>query len=90
MPPATMTEPSNVSSEENASRQRNVPSTLAFENPIRSENNELNLNVNNLSQGQGFENSENVDDSTGACSPRTPIPNPLKTFRFVKRLTRYL
>ena len=85
-----MTESSNVSSEENASRQRNVPTTLGFENPIRTENNELNLNVNNLGQGRDLENNENVDDSTGACSPRTPIPNPLKTFRFVRRLSSYL
>ena len=85
-----MTEPSNVSNEENASRQRNVPTSFVFENPIRTENNELRLDVNNLGQGIDSGNNENVDDSTGACTPRTPIPNPLKTFRFVKRYSRYL
>ena len=90
MPPATMTEPSNVSNEENASRQRNVPTSFVFENPIRTENNELNLNVNNLSQEIDSGINENVNDSTGACTPRTPIPNPLKTFRFVMQFSRYL
>ena len=90
MPPATMTEPNNVSHEEDTSRQRNVPTSLVFENPIRTENNELRLDVNNLGQGRDSVINENVDGSTEACTPRTPIPNPLKTFRFVMRFSRYL
>ena len=80
MAPATMTEPNNVSNDESTSRQRSVPTSLVFENSLVRENSS---DVSNNDQGRGIENDGNEDDSTGTCTPRTPIPNPLKTFRFV-------
>ena len=81
MAPATMTEPNSVSNEENDSRQRNVPTSLVFRNP---ENTENILDAHNLTQGADQPNNENIEDSIGTCTPRTPISNPLKTFRSVR------
>ena len=45
--------------------------------------------VSNNGRARGVENDENGDDSTGTCTPRTPIPNPLKQFRFVCKQFQY-
>ena len=80
MPPATMSEPNSVSNDENTTRQRSIPTSLVFEDPVERANSS---DVSNNGQARGVENDENGDDSTGTCTPRTPIPNPLKQFRFV-------
>ena len=84
MAPATMTEPNSVSNEEDSARQRNIPTSLELRSPERTENES---NVNNLSPGTYPQNYENTEDSvfSGTCTPRTPITNPLKTFRFVRK-----
>ena len=87
MAPATMTEPNSVSNEEDNSRQRNVPTSLVFRNPESTENV---LDTHNFTQGVDPHNNENADDSTGTCTPRTPISNPLKTFRSVRKSLRSL
>ena len=76
-----MTEPNSVSNEEDNSRQRNVPTSLVFRNP---ENTENVLDTHDFTQRVDPHNNENNEDSTGTYTPRTPISNPLKTFRCVR------
>ena len=85
MSPTSIPGPNASSKDKNIQMANNVSAMVQEANEIL----ENSLNVYDPGQERNTD-SENSNNTTTTCSPRTPTLNPLKTFRFTQRYIHLL